>query len=173
MAAAADWAFVSMVAAAAYLDLRYRRIPNLLTVTGLAVALALRAVEGMEPLTSGLLGAGLAALVTLPLFVAGALGGGDGKLLIAVGGFMGPDRLLGALLLIALIGGIMGLVDALRRKVVFPVLLNTVDLLKRMVTLGRSGHRPELSAPGAITIPYGVAIAIGAALWWFWGSSFS
>jgi hypothetical protein len=67
----------------------------------------------------------------------------------------------------------MGLVDALRRRVVFPVLLNTVDLLKRMVTLGRSGPRPELSAPGAITIPYGVAIAIGAALWWFWGSSFS
>jgi hypothetical protein len=53
---------------------------------------------------------------------------------------------------------------------VLPVLLNTAGLLKRLVTFGRGGTRPELDAPGAITIPYGVAIAIGGLIWWFLGT---
>lgn len=171
MGLAADWAFVTLTGAAAYYDVRYRRIPNVLTVTGLLVAFGLRAAEGVDPLVAGFAGAAIAALVSVPLFTVRALGGGDGKLLIAVGGFMGPHRLLGALLLIALIGGIMALIDALRRKIVLPVLLNTVDLMKRIVTLGRVGSRLELSAPGSVTIPYGVAIALGGLLWWFWGTN--
>jgi prepilin peptidase CpaA len=165
-----DWAFVTLVGAAAYYDLRYRRIPNLLTVTGLAVALVLRGWMGLDEFLAGLAGAAIAALVSVPLFSIRALGGGDGKLLIAVGGFMGPNRLFGALLLIALVGGVMGLVDALRRKVVLPVLLNTAGLLKRLVTFGRGGTRPELDTPGVITIPYGVAIAIGGLIWWYLGA---
>jgi len=168
----AAWVFVTLMATAAYFDLRYRRIPNVLTVTGLLIGLLLRGADGLDPLASGLMGAGLAALVSLPLFAMRALGGGDGKLLIAAGGFLGPDRFVGAMLLIAIIGGIMALLDALRRKIVLPVLLNTADLMKRIVTFGRAGSPHGLSSPGSVTIPYGVAIAIGSVLWWFWGTEF-
>lgn len=171
MEVATTWVFLTMVGVAAYFDLRYRRIPNILTASGLGLALVLRGAEGLDPFVSGLIGAALAALVAVPLFALRAFGGGDGKLLIAVGGFLGGGMLPGALLLIALIGGVIGLVDAFRRRVLLPVLYNTADLMKRMATLGRAGHRPELSAPGAVTIPYGVAIALGAALWWFLGST--
>ena len=172
--------FLVTLTAAAVWDLKFRRIPNLLTVSGLLVALIMRGIQGASPLIDGVIGAGVAALVSLPLFVLGALGGGDGKLLIAIGGFMGPVRLAGALLMIALVGGVMGVLDAYRRGVPsipfakkprkLPVILNCLDLVKHWVTLGRRGRRVALSMPGAVTIPYGVAIAVGAALWWFWGA---
>jgi prepilin peptidase CpaA len=142
----------------------------LLTVSGLLVALLLRGIQGADPVIDGVIGAGVAALVSLPLFAVGALGGGDGKLLIAIGGFMGPTRLAGALLMIALVGGVMGALDAYRRGVMVPVVLNCLDLLKHWATLGRRGRRIALAMPGAITIPYGVAIAAGAVMWWFWGA---
>ena len=103
--------FLVTLAAAAVWDLKFRRIPNLLTVSGLLVALILRGIQGASPLIDGVIGAGVAALVSLPLFALGALGGGDGKLLIAIGGFMGPVRLAGALLMIALVS--IGLILAL------------------------------------------------------------
>jgi Flp pilus assembly protein protease CpaA len=163
-------AFVGTLAAAAAWDLKYRRIPNLLTVTGLLVALLMRGIQGADPLIDGVIGAGVAALVSLPLFAAGALGGGDGKLLIAIGGFMGPARLAGALLMIALVGGVIGVLDAYRRGLLVPVILNCLDLLKHWATFGRKGRRVALAMPGAVTIPYGVAIAIGGVMWWFWGA---
>lgn len=162
--------FVMVMAAAAAWDLKYRRIPNLLTVSGLLLALVMRGIQGADPLIDGVIGAGVAALVSLPLFAVGALGGGDGKLLIAIGGFMGPARLAGALLMIALVGGVMGVLDAYRRGVLLPVILNCLDLIKHWATLGRQGRRVALAMPGAITIPYGVAIAVGAVMWWFWGA---
>jgi prepilin peptidase CpaA len=162
--------FLIMMLTAAAWDLKFRRIPNLLTVSGLLLALVMRGIQGTDPLIDGVIGAGMAALVSLPLFAVGALGGGDGKLLIAVGGFMGPARLAGALLMIALFGGVMGVLDAYRRGVLAPVILNCLDLIKHWATFGRAGRRMALAMPGAVTIPYGVAIAAGAVTWWFWGA---
>src|SRR5262249_10220156 len=146
-----------------------RRIPNWLTASGLAAALLLRLVMGRESLVGGLSGAGLAALVSIPFFAIGALGGGDGKLLIAIGGFMGPSRMVGALLIIALVGGALALLDAYRRGILLMVWLNVVELFKHWLTFGRKGKRIGLASPGAVTIPYGVAIATGSLAWWFWG----
>ena len=96
-----DWittgAFVAILVAAAVLDLRTGRIPNKLTLGGLVAGLLLRAFGGIEPLAHGVLGAGLALLIALPFFAVRALGGGDAKLLIVVGAFMGEGRLVGAL----------------------------------------------------------------------------
>jgi prepilin peptidase CpaA len=163
-------AFVALVTTAVLMDVRSRRIPNWLTAAGLVVALLLRLLMGRDSLVDGLSGVGLAALVSLPLFAVGALGGGDGKLLIAIGGFMGGGRMAGALLLIAVVGGALGVLDAYRRGILVPVWLNSVDLIKHWLTLGRRGRKIGLSSPGAVTIPYGVAIGVGSLAWWFWGT---
>jgi hypothetical protein len=42
-------------------------------------------------------------------------------------------------------------------------------MLKYGLTLGRRGYSRSLQSPGAVTIPYGVPIAIGALVWWFVG----
>jgi prepilin peptidase CpaA len=155
-------AFVCALVVAAATDLRSRRIPNLLTLTALLVALLLRAFLGGGMLVEGLAGAGLALAVMLPLFAMGGVGGGDAKLLIMVGAFLGPKGFFVALLATALVGGLMSLVAATRQGVVLPVLFNTGGLLKWVFTLGRRGERTTLGSSHAVSVPYGVAIAIGS-----------
>jgi prepilin peptidase CpaA len=160
--------FVAVVGYAGWTDLRTRRIPNWLTLTGLLVGLALRAVDGLVPLRQGVAGAGAACVVGMVFFLLGALGGGDGKLLIAVGAFLGIDRLPGALLLIGVLGGLLGIGIAVRHGVILPSVLNAAGMIRRWVTFGRSGVKRTIASPGAVTVPYGAAIALGAIVWWFW-----
>jgi prepilin peptidase CpaA len=159
-------AFFALMAGAAWFDVRTRRIPNMLTLTGMAVAVALRLVSGPGAGIDGVTGVILAFVLCLPFFVLGVLGGGDAKLLMAVGAFMGPRDLLVAMLLIALLGGILGAIDAMRKGVLIPVLHNCGDILKHWATLGRRGANRSLATGGALAIPYGVAIASGSLLWW-------
>jgi prepilin peptidase CpaA len=162
-------ALTLLLAAAAWTDYRSRRIPNALTVAGLVAALLLRAVVGPEAILDGLVGALLAFVLTLPLLMLGVMGGGDAKLLIAIGAYMGPRHFLWAAVLIAIIGGMMAVVDAGRRGVLLPVLFNCGQIMKHWATLGRRGANRSFSSVGALTIPYGIAIAAGALLWWFAG----
>jgi prepilin peptidase CpaA len=155
-------AFVGALGLAAVTDLRTRRIPNLLTVSALAVALVLRAALGGGALLDGLAGVGIAMLVMLPLFALRGVGGGDAKLMMVVGAFLGPKGFLVALLATALVGGAMSVIAAARAGVLLPVLYNTGDLAKNLVTLGRRGERVTLASPGALSVPYGVAIALGS-----------
>lgn len=159
--------FLLLVAAAGWLDLRTGRIPNVLTVTGLAAALALRALQDPAQVVPGLLGAAFGLGVSLPLFALGGLGGGDVKLLAAVGAFLGPGKLVTALLAAGVVGGAMALAVAVWSGALAATLARTGGLLLRWLTLGRAGERRTLGAPGVVTVPYGVAIAVGAVVGWF------
>jgi prepilin peptidase CpaA len=163
----ASAALVTLLGVGVWFDLRYRRIPNLLTVAGLGVALLLRGLLGVSALGDGVEGAGLALLLSVPPFALGMLGGGDVKLLAAVGAFMGPARLIGAFLMIALVGGALALLQALRRRAVGEVVSRSFAMAKYLAFFGRFGYRPTLKSEGAITVPYGLAIGAGALAWWF------
>jgi prepilin peptidase CpaA len=160
-------ALAALLAAAVYKDVRERRIPNAVTVPGLVAGLVLGAVaEGGFPVVA-LGGAVVAFLVSVPFVLLGGLGGGDSKLLTAVGAFVGIGGLLSVLLYGALAGGILALGNAIRRGAILGVLLNTMRLLVYLITLGRHGERVALDSPGAGSIPYGVAIAAGTLAAWF------
>lgn len=163
-----------LAGAAAWWDLRARRIPNALTLTGLLAALLLRVPLGMGAVGLGLLGAGLAFGLSLVFFLAGGMGGGDVKLLAAVGAFLGPQRLWMALLAMALAGGVMAAWVILRRGAVTETAANLHTLAAtfgRKTFTGWKGGEGEaaltLDTPGALTVPYGVAIAVGAVAGWF------
>jgi len=163
----ASIAFVVLMAAAGIWDLVQRRIPNALVLSGLAVGAGLRFIVGDHSLITGLAGAGLALVLTFPLFTLRAMGGGDVKLFAVTGMFLGPAGFFAGLLASALVGGVIGLLAALRSGVILPVLMRTRDLGLNALTLGRAGERLTLDSPGAITIPYGAAIAIGSLAVWF------
>jgi prepilin peptidase CpaA len=160
-------AISTLMLLAAWTDVRSRRIPNVLTLSGFGVAIALRLLAGPGAGIDGVTGALLAFVLCLPFFVLGVLGGGDVKLLMALGAFTGPRDLLLAMLIIASIGGIIGAVDAARRGILLPVLYNCGNILKHWATLGRRGSNRSLATTGALAIPYGVAIAVGSLVWWF------
>ncbi|MGH7612755.1 MAG: A24 family peptidase [Gemmatimonadales bacterium] len=154
---------------ACWFDLRERRIPNALTLAGAMAALLLRSAWGWGSVLEGAAGAGLAVVATLVPFALGFLGGGDVKLLGAVGAFMGTDRLFGALLFVAVAGGLLAVFEAMRRRAMGRVLVNTYGFARRWVLFGRAGVTPTLESPEVMSVPYGVAIAVGSLLWWFFG----
>lgn len=163
--------FTAVMVVGGALDLKWRRIPNVVTVTGVVAGLALRGFIGTDALISGAWGVGLALLLAVPFFMVGALGGGDVKLLAAAGAFMGPKDLFGACLLIGLLGGVLALVEAVRRGALRALLLNVFYMLTRWLSPDRRSLEPTLLPPARMTIPYGVPIAVGALAWWFWGGN--
>src|ERR1017187_945375 len=80
-------ALLVVLLAAAVFDVRYRRIPNWLTVGGVVLALAMNAVRA-PPLAGvgfALAGLGVAFGIYLLLYALRAMGAGDVKLMAAVG----------------------------------------------------------------------------------------
>lgn len=150
-----------VVAAAAYFDLRERRIPNWLTLPGLVIGLLLHATYGgTAGLISGLTGAVAgAALLILP-FALGWMGGGDLKLLAAVGALMGVSFTLTTLLFALAAGGIIAVVWLAIKG-------SLLGSLKYMILvwLPASGAKP---AALKTSIPFGPALGLGAIVALFW-----
>lgn len=164
--AAADVLLVVFVCTAAWWDATADRIPNQLTIGGLAAALVLRALLGVDHLLQGLGGFGLAFAIALVLYALRAIGGGDVKLLASVGAFLGSGEIVGALGLIAVLGAAFAVVVVSRRGLLPLLVFNTFDLIKAWLTLGRAGPIRKQPSP-MLTIPYGVPIAVGTLIWWF------
>ena len=143
-------------------DLRHRKIPNRITMTGALAGLLLGALEQGGLPTAGLIGAFVALAVSFPLFALGGLGAGDAKLLAMVGTFVGPGGLLSVLIYGGIAGGILAVGSAARRGVILPLFVSAKELMIYLVTFGRQGQRKTLETPGAEAVPYGLAIAVGA-----------
>jgi prepilin peptidase CpaA len=165
-----DAVLLAAVFAAAAWDVRTRRIPNWLTVSAFALALLLRLPMGLGAVLDGLGAAGIALAICIPVFALGGLGGGDVKLLTAVGAFLGIERLWGALLVTFLVGGLFALVAVIRRRRGGETTANMYMIFRSLRTKGAyTGWKgPEgdavltIRSAGAIAQPYAIAIAIGA-----------
>jgi prepilin peptidase CpaA len=105
---------VGIALAACVTDLRSRRIPNALTFGTAAAALVYGAVTGgWAGFGSALLGWVIGAVVFIVPFALGGLGGGDVKLLAALGAWLGPMPAIWVALYTGVAGGIMALVVAI------------------------------------------------------------
>jgi prepilin peptidase CpaA len=165
-----DWLLIVLVLTAGFLDLKTRRIPNWLTVSGFATALAFRLPYGTGPVLDGLIAGLIAFGLSLPFFALGGLGGGDVKLLAAVGAFLGVDRLWMALFVTAMVGGALALIAVIRRRRLGTTIANMYMVMRSVRTKeaytgwkGAEGDAPlTIRSAGVITRPYAVAIAAGA-----------
>ncbi len=160
--------FALIMVLAAFSDVRARRIPNALTMWGALAAVVLWGVIG-GPSTAllSVAGGALALIVGIPVFALGAFGGGDVKLLVVTGAFLGPARLFVALLVIGIVGGLLALVVAIARRRLLSVLVSAWHLSVNLATLGRKGTSRDITSAGSITVPYGVAIAVGSLMTWY------
>lgn len=143
---------------AAAIDLRHRRIPNVVCVATAVAGLTLATV-GISNITvtSALAGLAYGFLMMLPGHVFGATGAGDVKLFAAAGTLLGSGRIVTAFLFVALAGGILAVVIAMRRG----RLVRTMGLAARL--LGRPNKlKTAIESPAEHNrFSYGPAIAIG------------
>src|SRR6478735_5212584 len=99
---------------ASWIDLRSRRVPNLLTMPLACAALLLAAIgaSGLT-VTDAVLGCLVGLGLMLPLHVLGGTGAGDVKLMAAFGALLGPAGVLGAFIRMAIVGGVIAIAVAI------------------------------------------------------------
>jgi len=161
-------ALAVLVVAAAVYDLRFRRIPNWLVVTGICAGFALNGFfGGIAGLAHAGLGFRLAIVVYLPMFALRVLGGGDVKLMAAVGSMAGAANWFIVFLIAAIAGGFLALGLLLVRGGWRRTARNVLGILTALVRLRAPyRERPEqdVAHSAAVTLPHGVSIAIGSLL---------
>jgi prepilin peptidase CpaA len=154
-------ALTSGLLVATVVDLRSRRIPNLLTgamaVTGLGLAAA--GVSGISPVAS-LIGAALGMGLMMPGYKLGATGAGDVKLMASVGAIVGPGMVVMAFLFTSLAGGVLAIAIALQRR----RLGATINGTKRLLAAPSDARKEIQATTVASRFAYGPAIAIGSVL---------
>jgi prepilin peptidase CpaA len=168
---------IAMLAWAAILDLRSRRIPNWLTfsvmLTGMFQSLSNPIVGPREALLGLLAGFGL----TFVLFALGALGGGDVKLLAGVGAWIGAQPVFFIFAVAAIIGMIMVLGQCLAQRRVRVLLRNSASVainvmhigivgVEHTTKTGKSCRSVDRPLPYAVPVLLSVLVLIvGRTLW--------
>ncbi len=150
------WLFLISCVIASYTDLRWHRVPNLLTYGTLAAIIAVSALHGFIPFAAAVGSAGIVLVIGSIVFGFGWIGGGDIKLLAVGAAAFGFPSFLIALLYISAVGGLIGLVYGLRDG-----RLRYAITRLAASAIGRSSLS---SAAGSRGIPYALAICAGA---WF------
>jgi len=165
----------TLVIVAALFDLRTRKIPNWLCAAGVICGFALQIASfRWAGVREALLGTGLALLIYVPLFALRAVGGGDVKLMAAVGSTAGPKAWIAIFLATAIAGGTIALVLIAVKGRTRRTLRNVGVLLTELVHL-RAPHKVaeelDVTSGKALRLPHGCTIAVGTLLylssgWW-------
>lgn len=154
-----------LVILAAIWDVRTRRIPNWLTLSGVVFGAALNTfLFEIDGLWFSLKGLGLAFVVYFVLYLLRAMGAGDVKLMAAVGAAAGWENWLGILVLTSVAGAVAGLL-LVAFKGRFRKTLGNLGIILSSLGRGRAPYKetPELdvSSDKAMRLPHGALIALG------------
>jgi len=160
----------AVAAAACWLDVRTRRIPNWLTFPaaglGVAATTVLHGVHGTVSSAEGLV-VGLALF--FPLFVLKGLGAGDVKLMGALGAWLGTSVISGVAFYTALAGGLLAIVVIVKHRYGGQAMRNMWLLIMHWRVFGiRPLDSLTLETSAGPKLPYALPIATGLALtFWF------
>lgn len=151
------------VSACCVFDVRTREIPNelsgLAAMTGVAANLWLFGVPGFSQSALGMV---LPLVLLVPLFLLGGLGGGDVKMMVAVGSLVGPNLLLGSLILGTIAGGLVAVYRASRLRRVSATFASLSRMTRGAFTeRSLAPLRVSQDSPEAITLPYSVPLTVG------------
>ena len=162
----------AMLAVAAFIDWRQRRIPNWLTVVMMASGLAGSLLPGnVIPPSTAFIGLLVGFAIPFVLFVMGALGGGDVKLLAGVGAWLGPIGVIKIFLIECIVGMIIVIVQSIRQKRLSVLVRNSAVLTVNLVNIdtigadavyetGKACRSVERPLPYAVPVLIAVLIAL-------------
>lgn len=145
-----------------YYDVCYRRIPNPFVLATLATGILINAFYGgLSGALTSLAGCFIAFALMFVLHVFGAMGAGDVKLFAAIGALTGAHLVLPTFLIVALTGGVLGIVSMIRAGQLKFTMMRVFQILIGLLP-GYKVPRFPVPADRRHTIPYGVAITFGS-----------
>jgi prepilin peptidase CpaA len=151
---------VAACAIAAICDLRWRRIPNALTLGAFVLALAL--IIAGQGVVAGIYAVGVALVVLLAgfaLFALGLIGAGDAKLLAVLAAICGSPRCVEFVLYTSLCGGVLAVFVAAWRGELGALVAH---LPVRVGTSLLSGNlRQAVATKSDARLPYALAVSGG------------
>ncbi|MDC0980320.1 A24 family peptidase [Bdellovibrionales bacterium] len=134
-------------------DLKTGKIHNWLFLTCLVVGMSVTFyLKGISGLQEGALGSGVAIALLLPLVLAGALGAGDLKIMMAFGMTTSWQTTLMVVLYSIVCGAILGIFQALLRG-------EGLRLFRNMVKIVKPNDSPDRET--LQRIPYSIALLFG------------
>ena len=140
------------------IDLRERRVPNVLTFGTTAIGLTLAALHATSVTVMGALaGLAIGLALMLPGHIIGATGAGDVKLMAALGSLLGPGRAGYAVLYSMIAGGVIALIVAAWRRRMHVTIARTAALMRSAEVAAEIEHPREHNR-----FAYAPAIAAGA-----------
>ena len=153
-------------------DWKEHRIPNLLTGPAMLAGLMLHGwLGGWGQVGSAAAAGVIGGVVFLLFYLAGGMGAGDVKLMVAVGCLMGLAPLPRMMLTTAFAGAAYGLGMAIYRRQLRQTLANVATIVEHHGREGLTPH-PELNVtnPETVRLPFALPIAAGcvAAVWGSW-----
>jgi prepilin peptidase CpaA len=152
---------------AALIDVRVRKIPNLLTYQTMGVALTYHCLRsGWDGLIFSSGGLVLGTVFFILPYLMGGMGAGDAKLMGAVGAILGPRGVFVACLLTAIVGGFYSLLVLLNKRQYSRSLITRSAMTLKTFALTRQFI--PVPAPEGQEKPrlcYGIAITLGTSLY--------
>ncbi len=153
---------VLLVAAAVYTDVRWGKIFNRLTMPAIALGLVINSLTGsLDGFVHSVAGIGLGlGLFLMSCLLGRILGGGDIKLLMAVGALQGPAFLAWTICYAAIIGGVLAVIIAVRHG----ILLEKIKALFASCYMRLTFRVPMEMEDNEATqprLPYAIAISLG------------
>ena len=166
LAGAAQILLATLTLVAAGFDIRYRRIPNWLVLSGIIAGFVWNVyASGWPGFRHAAFGFGLGFALYFPLYLLKARGAGDVKLLAAAGAIMGPGNCFWLFFLTAVLGGLIAMVYLMLRGRVKHTLFNVSWIISDLTKLKapyKSSDELDVSKDKGMRLPHGVMIAVGA-----------
>ncbi len=161
-----DVLLYGVVTVCAITDILYGKIYNKVTYPVILLGVLLAVFAGFVALKSSLVGLLVGFLLYFLVFMMGGFGGGDVKLMTAVGALMGYPFVLYASFYSALIGGIMSIIAVIWKGKFLRTLRNVFSVFfSYPLSLMFPGMEPiSLNPENSMRIPFGFAICLGT-LW--------
>jgi prepilin peptidase CpaA len=151
----------------AYMDVRYRRIPNKLVLAIFLVGLTMNTIfGGSHGLLLSLGGFGVSFGIMFFLHVFGTMGAGDVKLFAAIGAVNGLSLVIPTLMLVALTGGVLAILMMVYSGRVRSTMFGVMQFFYGLLP-GQHVPRFEIPADRRYTLPYAVPICFGSLVTYF------